>query len=97
MAMDLTSLYNGGTYAPAFAVNRMPDESGMVVAQISASDIKNRIERALTSEPFVSLDINTDIDPDTRMLSLDAKIYCFKEIDAEQVASEQRRQRLYSQ
>ena len=86
MAMDLTSLYNGGTYAPAFAVNRMPDESGMVVAQISASDIKNRIERALTSEPFVSLDINTDIDPDTRMLSLDAKIYCFKEIDAEQVA-----------
>lgn len=87
MAMNLTAFYDGSTYAPSFTVNRMPGEQGNIISQISGNEIRSRIQAALDSEPFVSLDVKTEIDPATRELKLDADVYCFKEIsDASQVA-----------
>lgn len=87
MAADLTALYPGtSTYAPAIAVCRTPNEDGNIVANISSSDIQKRIAAAQNSEPFVSLDVRTTIDPVTREFKMDANVYCFKEIDGEQSA-----------
>lgn len=87
MAADLTALYPGtSTYAPAVSVCRTPNENGNIVANISTSDIQKRISAAQASEPFVSLDVSTAIDPVTREFKMDANVYCFKEIDGAQTA-----------
>lgn len=87
MAADLTALYPGtSTYAPAISVCRTPNKDGNIVANVSASDIQKRIAAAQDSEPFVSLDVRTTIDPVTREFKMDADVYCFKEIDAAQAA-----------
>lgn len=87
MAMELTSLYGGSTYAPAFSVNRMEDEDGQTITQISSGEINRRIAKALETEPYVSLDVRSTFDPETRELKLDTDIYCFKEMsDTEQTA-----------
>lgn len=87
MALEFTSLYGGNTYAPAFSVNRLANDDGNIVNNISSSEINRQIDKALQAEPYVSLDVKTEFNPETRELKLDTDVYCFKEMsDTEQTA-----------
>lgn len=63
---------NGGTFAPAFMLNRATNESinaGSPVFNVSRVYINESIDKQATIQPYVEMKLNTDYDKDTRLLS----------------------------
>lgn len=63
---------NGGTFAPAFMLNRATNENinaSIPVFNVSRVYINESIDKQASIQPYVELVMNTDFDKDTRQLS----------------------------
>ncbi len=79
--LEYTSLYPGSTYAPAFMVNRMSFGTQTApVANTGETLIKEALEYASATMPYVALNLETDFDPATRKLDVRVQAETFNEI-----------------
>ena len=79
MAEDIqyTLFYgSGGTYAPAFMVNRLPNyDTNIPVMEISRQNVTNMLDYAAQQRPYASLKLETEYDKATRQVTVRYHVY----------------------
>lgn len=78
------NFYGGSTYAPAFMVNRMlGNGSSTVVQNVSVGAVLNMLKAAAAEQPYFAVEINTDYDEATRLVtgSVDVMPYVMPDAD----------------
>lgn len=79
--LEYTCFYNGGTYAPAFMVNRLRC-SGQNAPVFNATEtlLTNALNAAVKTMPYVSLNVVSNYDPATRKIDINVKTRTFNDI-----------------
>jgi len=79
--MEYTSFYIGGTYAPAFMVNRLRSAGqNAPVFNATESLLTAALEAAAATMPYVALNVESNYDPAARKIDVKVKTRTFNEI-----------------
>lgn len=79
--LEYTCFYAGGTFAPAVMVNRLRNNSqNAPVFNVGEALLTSALEAAAATMPYVSLNLESVFDPDTRKLDVKVQAYTFNEI-----------------